>query len=268
MLPIMNPFDAPPSAPAVSFEPPEGPKRRRGRLIGAAVVGAGLVGAGAIGVSTLVSADDEPELATSPTTTVAATTPVTAPAPDTDETGPAECIVELPNIDEWIGEFDGEFDGELPPLDEWFGEFDGEFDGELPPLDEWFREFDGEFDGELPAFDELFGDLQGEFERMLGDIELGELDLGEVDLGELDLGELDLGVLGGGSVTVLGPDGPTLVDLGDGDASVTIERDGDTGELTVTTDGTASTVDLDGLDDLGALLGDWAGCADGLHDQG
>lgn len=232
MLPIMNPFDAPPSAPAVSFEPPEGPKRRRGRLIGAAVVGAGLVGAGAIGVSTLVSADDEPELATSPTTTVAATTPVTAPAPDTDETGPAECIVELPNIDEWIGEFDGEFDGELP------------------------------------AFDELFGDLQGEFERMLGDIELGELDLGEVDLGELDLGELDLGVLGGGSVTVLGPDGPTLVDLGDGDASVTIERDGDTGELTVTTDGTASTVDLDGLDDLGALLGDWAGCADGLHDQG
>ncbi|MCB0966430.1 MAG: hypothetical protein KDB37_06305 [Ilumatobacter sp.] len=228
----MNPFDAPPSAPAVSFEPPEGPKRRRGRLIGAAVVGAGLVGAGAIGVSTLVSADDEPELATSPTTTVAATTPVTAPAPDTDETGPAECIVELPNIDEWIGEFDGEFDGELP------------------------------------AFDELFGDLQGEFERMLGDIELGELDLGEVDLGELDLGELDLGVLGGGSVTVLGPDGPTLVDLGDGDASVTIERDGDTGELTVTTDGTASTVDLDGLDDLGALLGDWAGCADGLHDQG
>ena len=250
MLPIMNPFDAPPSAPAVSFEPPEGPKRRRGRLIGAAVVGAGLVGAGAIGVSTLVSADDEPELATSPTTTVAATTPVTAPAPDTDETGPAECIVELPNIDEWIGEFDGEFDGELPPLDE------------------WFREFDGEFDGELPAFDELFGDLQGEFERMLGDIELGELDLGEVDLGELDLGELDLGVLGGGSVTVLGPDGPTLVDLGDGDASVTIERDGDTGELTVTTDGTASTVDLDGLDDLGALLGDWAGCADGLHDQG
>jgi hypothetical protein len=63
-----------------------------------------------------------------------------------------------------------------------------------------------------------------------------------------------------GTVTVLGPDGPTIIDLGDGEASVTISRDADTGDLTITTEGTASELDL------GDVLGELPGL-DGHLDQ-
>ena len=297
----MNPFDAPPSTPAVSYEPPRHPKRRRGRVIGAAVLGAGLVGAGAVGVSTLVSADD-PELG--------ATTTTSAPGPDeAGEQGEGldssrlgasgwmvdvdedelrrfrECIglpeiwsgstlgedfdlEELPALDELFGEdfsldeWFGEFEGEFPVLDELFGEdfsaeeWFGEFEGEFPALDELFgedfsaEEWFGEFEGEFPALDELFGEdfsaeeWFGEFEGEFPAPEEWAVDGGFAPLHEeFDalLSDLD------GLIVVMGHDGPVVVDLGDGDGSVTIERDGGTGEVTITTDGEAAEVDLDGL---------------------
>ena len=249
----MNPFDAPPSTPAVSYEPPRHPKRRRGRVIGAALLGAGLVGAGAVGVSTLVSADD-PDLG--------ATTTTSAPGPDEggeqdegldssrlgasgwmvdvdeDELRRFRECIGLPEI--WSGSTLGEdFDlEELPALDELFGEdfsaeeWFGEFEGEFPALDELFgedfsaEEWFGEFEGEFPVLEEWavdggFAPLHEEFDALLSDLD--------------------------GLIVVMGPDGPVVVDLGDGDGSVTIERDGGTGEVTITTDGEAAEVDLDGL---------------------
>ena len=272
----MNPFDAPPSTPAVSYEPPRPPRRRRSRVIGAAVLGAGLVGAGAMGANALDSSDDRESGASAPTSvessggggdeSVVRTasqdeqwgTRSTADLDEGDLRELYECL-DLP--EQWAdAPFAGEeFDlEELPALDELFGddfsleellgddfaldELFGEFEGEFPMFEEWIA------DGELPPLDELFGEgfpldeLFGEFEGEFPMFEEWTVEGASVlpAPGEVDA-MLD------GLVAVMGPDGPIVIDLGDGDGSVTVERDGDTGEVTVTTDGDAVEVDLDEL---------------------
>ena len=285
----MSPFDSPPSSPPVSFEapePPDTPAPRRGRMVVAVFATAGVIGAAAFGVSELASADDEATLAASATTTVPDDTDDTddtdgttaepddgagdadqQPSVDTEsgdgpeggipsidgelriETGDGDPIIidlgelaggDLQQFQECVGlPVFGQGAGDLPSieeidplLDDMFGDFGSLFD-ELPEggeLDELFRQFEEQFGGDL---DELFG----------------EFDAGTV---------FPMPGIADGAVTVTGPDGVTIIDLGDGDATVTITRDGDTGEITVTTDGSASEQQLDELTDVFPLphLGD------------
>lgn len=280
----MNPFDAPPSTPAVSYEPPRPPKRRRGRVLGAAVLGAGLVGAGAMGASALDSGDDR-ESGDSASTSVAPPVPsdddsLVRTAVQDDQLDGALSSIELDEDDlrefqECMGLPDAwsdvpfageEFDlEELPALDELLGddfsleellgddfaldELFGEFEGELPMFEEWTTE------GEFPALDELFGDdfslddLFGEFEGEFPMFEEGSVDGASVLPVPDDLDAHLDSLLDDleGLVVLMGPDGPIVVDLGDGGGAVTIERDGETGEVTITTDGDAVEVGPDEL---------------------
>jgi hypothetical protein len=246
------------------------------------LAGAGLLGGGIIGVSALVSADDEPSFDQATTELPAADLTATA-EPSGEPSGDSS---DEPVLDGQITIDDGDGDpfvldlGELSQLDAdqlqqlqecmglptWNGDGTGDItfgEGDLPfgdlDLQELFDQFFSE-DGPLADLD-------------LGQLDLSQLDLGDLDLGDLDLGDLDLesvdpsetgvdGLPGDGTVTVIGSDGVTIVDLGDGDGSATITRDGETGEITVETDGTATTQTLDELiapflDQLGQLdLGD------------
>ena len=293
MLRTMNPFDAPPSTPAVSYESPRPPKRGRARMIGAVVLGAGLVGAGAVGVSALDSGDDRespgPSSAAAPVARGDDSLVRTAARDDRlgedDLRGLHECLG-LPEV--WVdAPFGEEFDlEELPALDELFGDelFGDDFAldellGDDFALDELFGEFEGEFpmfeewtaDGELPALDELFGDdfsldeLFGEFEGEFPMFEEWTADDASVPPvpGDLEtlLDDVD------GLVMLMGPDGPVVIDLGEGDGAVTIERDGETGTVTITTDGGAAEVGLDELFDemiVPLIPDDIQDCLDGL----
>jgi hypothetical protein len=240
----MSPFDSPPSTPPVSFDPPESPRRSRRRSLAVGAASVGLVAAGALVVSQLASADESQPVARAavPGDETIGTTPpppTTAPPSDPDEADDADAT---------ITEVDGKIvirinDDEPIVIDL----------GDL---------------GEL-------GDL-GDLGR--GDLDLGDLDLPD-DLGELpalpalpDLGRIEecLGhplvdtpdgslpalpdVFGdGGTITITGPDGVSVFDLGDGDGSVTITKEN--GEITVTSEGDLEVTELteglgDALDDL------------------
>ncbi len=284
MLVPMNPFDAPPHTPAVSFEPPvDPPTPRRGRTVAIVLGTAGVIGAGIVGVSALASADD-PEL-----TDVAAVDQVAADEEPTDDT-----IDDGDQPDDTTDDTttDGELriqvgDGEPIVID--MGELGDDWGAlqeclDLPMLDllppEIMNE-DGELSGEVgPMLDELFGEFSmfddGMLDEMLNGLfddeqlqawldELEATDWADIDGldGELVDGDWLEAIDLGDQVTVLGEDGLTVIDLGDGDATVTIERDGETGELTITTDGTAAEHELgqwfEGLDELPALPeGEWS----------
>lgn len=227
----MNPFDQPPTEPPVSLDPPgaaasgghDGP--RRGRMALAALAAAGLVGGGIVVAGQFASAD-RPSLDAAET--------VDAPAPEQsgdDEPAPSDGDGrdgELPSIDGEIVIDDG--DGQPLVLDlgriaECLGPIFGghEWSAEgLPPMpfDEQFEERMQDFLDELPM-DELEG---------------------------LDDGVRIFGS-GGSTITVVGPDGVEIIDLGEGDATVTIEQSD--GELTIETDGDATVAELP---DVGQLL--------------
>lgn len=289
----MNPFDAPPSTPAVSYEPPRPPKRRRGRVIGAAVLGAGLVGVGAVGAAALDAEDDRESDRSSASSTSSSATSEPLVAQDDDalvrtaaqddqlDQGDLRKLHECLGLPEnWAdAPFVGEgFDlDQLPPLEELLGEdlsldeLFGEFEGELPMFEEWTTE------GELPALEELFGDdftlddLFGEFEGefpMFEDFTVEGASAPAV-VGDADIDEMLGTVLDEieGLVVLMGPDGPIVVDLGDGDGAVTIERNGETGEVTITTDGDAVEVGPDELFDemiVPLIPGDVQDCFDGF----
>lgn len=289
----MNPFDAPPSTPAVSYEPPRPPKRRRGRVIGAAVLGAGLVGVGAVGAAALDAEDDRESDRSSASSTSSSATSEPLAAQDDDalvrtaaqddqlDQGDLRELHECLGLPEnWAdAPFVGEgFDlDQLPPLEELLGEdfsldeLFGEFEGELPMFEEWTTE------GELPALEELFGDdftlddLFGEFEGefpMFEDFTVEGASAPAV-VGDADIDEMLGTVLDEieGLVVLMGPDGPIVVDLGDGDGAVTIERNGETGEVTITTDGDAVEVGPDELFDemiVPLIPGDVQDCFDGF----
>jgi hypothetical protein len=263
----MNPFDLPPSTPLVSTGPPAGRRggagRGRGRTVLVSLAAAGLVAAGVAGVSQLASADRAE-------TTGAASTPdggdANAPiepvgaAPDDSNEEPVD-EPPIPADDEGDAPgdaptVDGEIvidvgDGEPIVIDlgdviaggESFDEFAEcvGFDGGIfaPPFDrEAFP--DGRFD-----LDELDGELDGDLEGLLDELLADLLD----DDGRFELPPFGGVVTGDGThITIVGPDGVSIVDLGDGDGSVTISQED--GELSIATEGDATVAEL------GALFGD------------
>lgn len=259
----MNPFEAPPSTPAVSFDPPvEPPARRRGRTVAVVLGTAGMLTAGIVGVSHLASADD-PDL----TDVAGADRPLfdgvaatdDEPSDETDDDAPTDDTdddtSDEPGDDE--GDDSGELriqvgDGEPIVID--LGElFDGETGRviseclDLPFLDVPAvpdaapGELDLDLDLDLGVLlDDLLagGGFDDELQSWLDELDATELGSSPFEIDTWDLGD---------QVTVVGDDGLTIIDLGDGDATVTIERDGETGELTITTDGTATERRLDEL---------------------
>ena len=119
--------------------------------------------------------------------------------------------------------------------------------GDGPMLDFEAGEFPfEEFAGVLEDFaarmlEDFLEDFAFEdFEGMLEDFSFEEFG----DFG--DFGEFGAD---GTHVTVMGPDGLTVIELGDGDGSVTITQQG--GETTIDTDGSATVSELDEI--LGAI---------------
>lgn len=276
----MNPFDAPPSTEPVPLPPPSpGPASspRRGRTALVAVATAGLLGAGIVGVGALASADD-PGLSVSATPTTQQT-PITQP---TASTPPADTSVPAETADDQTGDDQtGDETGDDQTGDDQTGD-DQTGDGR-PSVEIRVDQGDGEpfvveLDGEdLGAFQECMGmpmlggawlgdgefdlqidDMLGQFEELFG--ELPDLDrmlqaLPDPANGEGDIWQAFPGA--DGTVTVLGPDGPTIVDLGDGDGSVTVSRDAETGAVTITTEGTATEQDLGAIFAPHVVDGEW-----------
>jgi len=231
----MNPFDTPPSGDPFSFDPPASPSGDgpgRGRLVLVAVLTAGLIGGGVAAVSQFASAD-EPELGiAAPGEPGDETIP---PVDDGDDVGePAgsegEIVIDLGEGEPIVIDL-GDVEGDLQRLSECVG---------LPMLDEF--EF-GEFElGELPELDEFLEALPFDLEA-LEDLE-GEL------AGEL--GDLGMSGVGDGSVTVAGPDGVSVIDLGENGSVRVSKADG---EITVETDGDATVSELEDLfGDFGAIF--------------
>jgi len=234
MMVGMNPFDAPPSGDPLSFEPPSAPESSgpgRGRMVLVAVLTAGLIGGGVAAVSQFASAD-QPDLA------------VAAPDEPSDETIPPVDDEEKGDTDE-PAEPTGESEGQIV-IDHGDGEpivIDlGDVEGDLARLSECVGlpmfgagEFEfGEWEpGELPNFEEFFEDLPFDLEA-LEDLEgqFGQFD----ESGEFGMFE------DGGSVTVAGPDGVSVIDLGE-NGSVTVTKAD--GEISVETDGDATVTDLE-----------------------
>ena len=247
----MNPFDQPPAGTPVSADPPsvgghgghETP--RRGRMALAALAAAGLVGGGIVVAGQFASADDRPSLAASDTTDEIRDQTTDEPTPDAPSSDEGLGDVGLPSIDGEIVLDDGSGEPlviDLGAIAECFGPI---FGG--GPL------FGPDGEGVPPApFDDEFAQRMEEFLDGLPLDELGELDLDGLDLEGLDP---DDGVRifgsGGSMITVVGPDGVELIDLGEGDATVTIDQTD--GELTIETDGDATVSDLPAFGDLGEL---------------
>ena len=252
----MNPFDQPPAGAPVSVDAPDPmPERpRRGRTALVAVLTLGLVGGGVAGVSQLASAD-RPDLGESaqadPTDdTIApadeksadqepAGEPAEEPADPNEGSDPVtegQVVIDTGDGDPVVidlGDLEMGRIGDLSEciglptfdLDGPFGEFTpGDFSSEDFPFDlEELDEFLGELPFDLEALDELGGDWT--------------FDVGEGDAPRI----FDVG---GGTVTVAGPDGVQVVDLGE-NGSVTVTTDD--GEVTVTTGGDATVSELDDL---------------------
>ncbi len=235
----MNPFDLPPLGDPVSFDPPQPSGPRRGRTALVAVLTAGLIGGGIAGISQLASAD-RADLAVTATATPDEPNDDTAPpattAPSDDDVDGEEPTSDEPESSESTLDTSGQIvldDGDGDPIVIDLGDLG---DGDFGKLTEClgFPMFDFDIDvggfepgdwqpGDLPNLDEFLGDLP--------------FDLGEFD-GDWGGGVFDPD---GGSVTVTGPDGVSVVDLGE-NGSVTITKEN--GEVTISTDGDATVGDL------------------------
>jgi len=264
----MSPFDPPVGSPQ-SVEPPHQlRRRRRNRRASVALASVGLIGAGIVGVGQLVSADRSDVRAATGESAPPVTTAPTAAAPAEPDETPATTVADDPvtddaddrRIDIDLGEFDA---GVIGSLAECLGlpSFQTGADGPLDP---------GEMPEDLGAFlDELFSGgthgpfADGELDAWLDEWLSGVIgDSGPVANSDTTL-DLDVWLdefstvledgAPDGQVTVSGPDGVTVIDLGD-DGSVTISRDG--GTLSIETEGDATVIDFDEL--LGDL-GDWLG---------
>lgn len=245
MMSNMNPFDQPPTEPPVSLDPPsvagrsgaDGP--RRGRMALAALAAAGLVGGGIVVAGQFASADEQPSLGAAAVDEPAPDETDDAPVTDEDDAEPdAETGGDMPTIDGEIVIDDGDGDPFVLDLGE-LGDCIGPIFRGGPMFDP-----DGEWGGEgrpSTPFDDEFHQRMEEFLEDLPWDELGEL--GIDDDGVRIFGS------GGSMITVVGPDGVEVIDLGDGDATVTIEQTD--GELKVETDGDATVSELP---DLGEML--------------
>lgn len=277
----MSSFD-PPTGPPLSEEPVRhGRRRRYGRVAVVALMSVGLLGVGVAvagqidpvnrqGVaSAAVGAPDAPRL----------DNVVDAFVPDDDEreaTDPERTVVDQSTDVSGRIEVDvGDGDPIVIELDEFDGAVVGElgeclglpsFDlhvggGPLTPgglpddlgtwLDDWSSQSDrpdwwhAEHD-----LDTFLDDVFAEWDVQVGTNHEGDLGSTFDDL------FAEFGATTDGQVTVSGPDGVSVIDIGE-DGSVTITRDGDDITIVTTGDATVSDLDdLDDLDDLGDLVGD------------
>lgn len=224
-------------------------------MVVVAVLTAGLIGGGIAGVSALASADRPESAASPPATNETTTDPTTDTTDDTTDEGPDEQppttaaddapddAPEAPERTDVDGEIlidDG--DGEPTVID--LGELDV---GVFERLHEClglprYGDFDG---GELPL-DDL------DLDRLLEDLPFDPEDFGDFEVFD--------GIDGG--VTVTGPDGVSVVDLGE-DGSVTITKAD--GEITIETTGDATVTELTDL--IGDFHFDTSGELDGEMQQ-
>ena len=229
----MNPFDSPPTGSPVDAPQPAaaGPSRRRLALV--AVLTAGLIGGGIAGISQLASAD-RPDLAAQateePTDTVP---PVDDNVPLNDE---SDDRTESPPVPDEPG-VDGEIvldTGGGDPIVIDLGDADVDT---IKRLSECIG---------LPQFDFDSDVALGEWDSDEFSLELDEFFDGlPFDLEDFDAEFGDFGMFDGeGSVTVAGPDGVSVVDLGE-NGSVTVTKDGD--DVTISTDGDATVSDVSDL---------------------
>ncbi len=101
-------------------------------------------------------------------------------------------------------------------------------------------------DGEFGTMFEDFG--SGDFDGMFEDFAITGPG-GPGHMGEMPFGEFGMFGSDGTHISVIGPDGMSMVDLGDGDGSVTItQKDG---AVTIETDGSATVTELSEM--LGAI---------------
>ena len=220
-----------------------------------AAAAAGLVGAGLVGVSQFASAD-RPELTPS-------ATDETLPEPSDEQQGDGDQDDRegVPSVDGQIVIDNG--DGEPIVIDLGEGSINGESMHEfaecvgLPvlggePGEFPFEDLEGMFE-EFP-----FEDLEGMFEEfpfedlegMLEDFPFEDLEgMFEEFGGPGHVGDFGMFGSDGAHVTVMGPDGLSMIELGDGDGSVTITQQD--GEITIDTDGSATVSELDEM--LGAI---------------
>ncbi len=250
----MNPFDLPPSEPAVSISPspfdpdPAGRSGGRGRVALVALAAAGLIGVGIVGISELASAD---RAAVGDSASAAP-----GPEPDDDGSEPIDPVTSDDGDETEDAEPDGESDGDDRRGDGEIVIDDG--DGDPLVIDLGDATIDGApladiaecvgvpFLHDGPMFDLDPGELRERFE----DLPLGDLRI--EDFGDGALGDLSVFGSDGTHITVVGPDGVSVIDLGEGNGSATItQRDG---EVTIATDGEATVERLpDVIGDLGAL---------------
>lgn len=233
-----NPFDHPPTTPRIDVDPvPSGVAGAgRGRMALVALASAGLLGAGIFGVSYLVSADDPelevPRAAATPDETPDEPVPGDAGDEDDEDDGGEE---DSDDVGEPGATVSGQIvidDGDGDPIVIDLDDLDlGELGAGVPGLSECFDVIVGDLEGELG------GEFDFDLDEMFEEFDLDEL------FGDLPIEEWEDGAWGS-SVTVTGPDGTTIIDLGDG-ASVTVTNEG--GELRVETEGDASLTDLDDL---------------------
>ena len=243
----MNPFEMPPSGSPVSFDtpaenpgapPPAG--RNRGRMALVAVVTAGLVGGGLVGVSALASADRpeaEDAVSTAPgavpddTTSEDSSTVDTAP----DDTAPVD------------SDGDSGTEGEDEPTDApWVS---GKIELDLGDGDPIVIDLDELDEDAVRQLTECIGlpSLDFSLDRPVSPRMPNLDDVFEQFEWPEDLD--DLHVVDRGRVTVTGPGGVSVVDLGEG-GSVTITKDDD--GISVETSGDATVSELDDLlGDLG-----------------
>lgn len=243
MIGAMSPFDQPPSGLPVPLDPPSGTGPgghdgpRRGRMALAALAAAGLVGGGIVVAGQIVSAD-RPTLGEQSTE-------------EGDETPGGEVGGERADGDPGRLPIDGEIvidDGDGDPLVLDLGAL-AECLGPIlhgGPLA-------GGDGSPRPLFDE---DFQQRMEDFLDGLPHDGPDGHAADDGVRIFGS------GGSTVMVVGPDGVEVIDLGDGDATVTVEQRG--GELAVETDGDATVAELPEFGDLlphphGDMPGAWGG---------
>lgn len=251
-----DPFDVAPTSPPVSTDPPLIPSStpsgpRRGRTVMGAVAVVGLLGAGVFGVSQLAEADQSAAVGATDDTV---DQPTEGTAEDAgDDSGedtadqPADATAESDDTSEGgdtVGD-DG-VDGEIT-IDTGDGDPIVIDLGELDQSLEEFQECTGlqDLGSRLDAgpwadgrLDEVFGDLGGSLEEWLSEIE------GDLQLPDLSGGDVTFGA-DGNQITVLGPDGVSVIDLGEGDSSVTITQED--GEIDIATDGDATVQDLSSI---------------------
>ena len=218
----MNPFEHPPTTPpVVASSQPELPSggSGRGRMALVALLTAGLIGGGLIGISQFASAD-RPEVEPEPA--ASAQTGDEGDRSDDESDDGDDTDLVIPEIEGEIVIDDG--DGDPIVID--LGELGGE-DGTISELIECVG---------LPMFE------GGEFD--FDDIPMGEWLEGDTPFDLEDFEQIPWGEVGS-QVTVTGPDGVTIIDLGDGDGSVTITQND--GEISIATDGDATVSELEDL---------------------